>query len=301
MNIWYVDVWELFINITIALIAVDISIYAIAIPLLQKELKMNFLYLERRLKDVNYELSELNKKKDAREAITEIEVKIKEFKKEEKKYSFMLSCLRLKGAVIFPSSSFAISILFTIFFNNLSSELLSFFSDFKIINITLFDILHYLLPITFFIYGLYRILCTLNTIDFASANIPLPDIDISFIGDKVDITLKGGKIQEVPLGIVNNGYDIGEYIDVMINLQPSFNILPSEEYSVYKESEFDSEYPKWWRVFYNTDYLHIDTGEKFTLIIEPPNITQSFEIPVWIAESKSNQKEFKLIINVEAN
>ncbi|MCX6649109.1 MAG: hypothetical protein NTV61_06940 [Candidatus Bathyarchaeota archaeon] len=295
---------DFLINLSLALIAVDISIYAIAIPLLQSELKLNFIFLERKLEEVKAELKKINENPNPREGIKSIKQKIKEYELEEKKYASMLLSLRFKGAVIYPCICFFISILFLLLFQNILPSYITnfnFLTNIIITNVNLYIILSLIIPLIPLCYGMYKMFCTLNTIDFASTNIPLPDFDISFFGDLKKVTLEGGTIQELTIEISNIGYDVGELVQLFINIPPELRVIESEDadYSVFKGSPLDKEYPNWWMVSYSTDYIHVDSTENITILIETPPSNNVFKIPIWVAERKINQKEFHLDLEIK--
>ena len=97
------EILDLIINLSIALISVIISIYAISVSLLGSHLKTNERFIKKRLEETDAEIQEIRKNKPSSpERLFAIEQEIKEFQKEQKELNKILDCLSLYGAVIQP-------------------------------------------------------------------------------------------------------------------------------------------------------------------------------------------------------
>ena len=97
------EILELIINLSIALISVIISIYAISVSLLGSHLETNERFIKKRIAETDAEIVRIrNDGPSSAERLKQINEEIKEFETEKKKLDNILTCLSLNGAVILP-------------------------------------------------------------------------------------------------------------------------------------------------------------------------------------------------------
>ena len=279
------EILDLILNLSIALIAIDVSVYAISASLLGSQLKRNVLFIQRRLRETEGEIKRIQENSSSsRQRLSDIEKELEQFKKEEKKFTDILYCLTLEGAVLYPCVSIIGALLLGVY---------GLFFPTEIFLITL--------GASFFIlYGSYRVYCTLQSIDFAATNIPLPAFDVVFYTNaEKRLEIESAKKQKLLFEIGNSGYDVGELIEINIFFPPDFKVHKSREYEMNVQPEdMTSIHPLYTGVFYELDHLHVDTSVNVEVVINSPKDTKTYKIPVYVNERKITQEEFELEIVV---
>ena len=280
------EIIDLVFNLSIALIAIDVSIYAISASLLGSQLKRTFLFVQRRIRETEGEIKRIEKaSSSSRRRLSDIEKELDQFKREEKYFQDIMFCLNLKGAVAYPCAFFILALL--------SAVIGLIFPTSEYLVTPLASLLILL--------GSHRIYCTLRSIDFAATNIPLPDFDVVFyVSDKKRLEIEPAKKQNLLFEIVNSGYDIGELIEFSIFFPPEFKVHESEEYEIaVQPKDMTSIHPSYTGVFYELAYLHIDTSDAVEIVITSPQDTKTYKLPVYVNERKITQEEFELEIVVK--
>jgi hypothetical protein len=285
-------------NLLIALVAIDFTLYGIGIPYFQSQLGVNIRYLQKRLGETREKIKKLSESdKDARDNLENMQKTINNYKEEETNLFFKLFFLSYKGAVLLPLLFFSISLILIIIKQNLNLSL-----NFLNINIsydnTLFlDGVEILIIISLLV-GVYLELVTLKSIDFAVKSIPLPIFDVTFDESKKSLDIDGGIKQIISLNITNVGYDVAELVDIMVFIDPQFEIIPTVEDSLLKQDSNASIYPNYIGVMYSIEYLHIDTTSILDFVVVPPNKIEKYNIGVFINEKKNTESQVELELNV---
>lgn len=278
------EIAELLSEISIALLAIDIAVYTIAAALLGSQLKRNVIYIQRRLEEAEAEIQQTKKHLPSpRQRLEKVDAEVEKFKKEEKSLQGNLFCLTLRGAVIYPCSLFAVSII--------------------LITATALFLTEYIywiaIPaIGLLSWGSYRIYRTLVSIDFAATNIPLPDFEVSFSNDEQKLELQPAKSQTISIAVSNSGYDLGEMIELSVFFPPSFKVTENPDYETYVQDENDPAFPSHTGVFFELDCIHVDTTILFDIKAISPKEPGSYKIPVYVNEREITQKAFELEIAV---
>jgi hypothetical protein len=285
---------DFMINISLLFIGLTVTIYALAVPLFHTQIRRNKVFLESRLDELEKKVESLTKGRRSRESLDVIETEVRQYKNEEKLLSFKLSCLKLRGAVIYPSIVFFLGLLIFIFYEDLIMWIPNNAITIGTKNFTLVMLIG---TLTFF-YGIYRVICTLMAIDYASTNILMPNFDVHFLDGSKKLTSKINEPISFDIAIENKGYEIGELIDVYLAFPPQIHIIESEDFFVFQESEHDDEYPNYWRVSYYSDYIHAGSNEIMTINIEPLTVANKYTIPIWVIEKNSGDIEFDLEMEI---
>lgn len=279
------EILDLIFNLTIALVAIDVSVYAISASLLGSQLKRNVLFIQRRLKETEGEIKRIQETfPSSRQRLSDIDEELEEFKTEERHFQNMLFCLKVKGAVLYPCVLFILA-LFSIVIGSILQNHVNLIA---------------LVASIFIFLGSYRVYCTLRSIDFASTNIPLPTFDALFyVNSEKRLEIEPAKKQNILFEIGNEGYDIGELIEISIFFPPDFKVHKSREYEInVQPKDATSVHPLYTGVFYEVDHLHIGTSIKVEIVVTSPEESKTYKIPVYTSERKIATQEFELEIVV---
>jgi hypothetical protein len=131
-------------------------------------MKMNMMYIKRRLDETEKEIKLIQKDSQSSvDHLSSIQNELDKFTKEEKDFRDKLFCLNIKGAVFYPSGLLSLSIILAA-----SAQLFPQGYGLWLILVLLSSIKT--------LAGIYRIYCTLRSVDFAATNVPLPDFDVAF-------------------------------------------------------------------------------------------------------------------------
>jgi len=278
------EIAGLLTEISIALVAINIAVYAIAAALLGSQLKRNFIYIQRRLEEAEAEIQRTKEYSSSpRQRLEKVDAEVKKFKKEEKALQDKLFCLTLKGAVLYPCCLFAFSII-------LIAAASLFFPPYVYLTA--------IPAIVLLSWGSYRIYRTLLSIDYAAINIPLPIFEATFSDDEQKTEMEPAKRQTLSIAVSNSGYDVGEMMEVSVFFPPSFKVAESPDYEIYVQPEKDNVYPLYTGVFFELDCLHVDTTVIFDISITSSKEPHAYKIPVYVNERKITQKAFELEIVV---
>jgi hypothetical protein len=258
---------ELLINLGIALISIDIGVYAIANTFLSKQIKRNILYANKRLLEAKDNIDEKIKRKMGN--LDEIQGEITKTNNEIKNNKQYLNSVMIKNAVILPSISLIISILLLVFLNkyDLLNELLK-------INIFLM-IITSISIITFF-YGVYKIYKTLLAIEFASLNIPLPIFDVYFRNDEKSLTIESD-VRTIEVVVSNEGYEIGEMTELSLFFPPEIKLKKSHDYTITKQTE-NEQYANYNGVFIDVGTVYINSSIGYDIYLTQKQIPNRYII-----------------------
>jgi len=283
-------------TISITLIAVDITVYAIGVPLFKSQLRTSFIYLTRRLQATRSHLKELSENSfNQRYKLEEVKEIINDYEKEEIDIVFKLNSMTLEEGVFTPCKYFMISLI-----------IVSFYHFYYVIFINIYiNILNFVVPIIaiFFIgKGLNKIKSTLESIEYASTLTLSPKFRVEYIDGKQTMTIKGGELQTIEIDITNEGDDIAEYVQVSMFIPPIIEIKESEDYETRFQPDINTyEYPKYTGIYTYYETIHVDTTETIEVVLQPQNINQTIKIPIYINEKKTTQNEFTLELRIESN
>ncbi len=276
---------DLLTNLAIALLAVDIAVYTISVSLLGSQLKMSALYIKRRLEETEARIKKIQENKGlSKENIGPIQEELDRFQREEQSYRSNLFCLNVKGAVFYPSAFFFVSLLVVISSNFTTGDLF-------------IQIITFAISALFLAFGTYRIFLTLRSIDFAATNIPMPDFEVVFYENgqnKISLKLKEPK--KITVSLDNNGYDMGENVEVNLMFPPEFQVDETEDVDLAIQQSI-SDYPNYTGVSMSIDYIHVNSSIWFDILLTPLKVG-TYKIHCFVNERKLAEKETELIIEV---
>lgn len=280
------EIVDILFNLSIALVAIDVSVYAISASLLGSQLKRNILFIQRRLRETEGEIKRIQETPtSSRQRLSDIGEKLEEFKKEETRFQSILFCLKVKGAVLYPCALLVVALLSLV------------------IGLVLPEFAWLANPIAsvFILLGSYKIYCTLRSVDFAATNIPLPTFDVCFyVNSENRLEIERATKQGILFEIGNSGYDIAEVIEVSLFFPPDFKVHKSVEYETNVQPDDEtSVHPLHTGVFYDAEYLHVDTSIRIEVTITSPKEEKIYKIPVYISERKITEEDFELEIAVK--
>jgi hypothetical protein len=283
---------ELIVNISVSLIAIDLGIYAISNSLLNHQLRINTIFDERRYEETKAEIDTLSKSSStSSEMLEKIKSRLNEEEKTLKKNKEKLNCLTLNGSVVIPCIGFIISIILL----GVIPEVFTLvnFSASNFINNSLI-----VLSLVSLFFGMFKLYCTLNAIEFSISHLPLPNFDVHFDNEDKSIDLPVNKNMKLIIDFQNNGYDIAELIDFSAFFPPEFTINKNEEYYSIDYQPSFATYSGYNRINVGIEYLHIDSGIQVEIDLLTPSIIGTYSIPISIDEKKITQVSHKLIINI---
>lgn len=277
---------DLLVQLDIALIAINLGVFALANSSIVNQVKHNSIIVNRRLNETNAEIGEMTQEGNP-EAFAKIQQKIQEYNAQSDMISDKLYRLTLRGAVIVPNAFYVLGLL--------PCCIQGFFD----MNIHLFMYSCELLAVLLIGLGVYKSFLTLQAIEFASKNVPLPDFDISWMGED-SVTISHGNENLLLLSVANIGTAIGEVIDFCAFFPDGFVIDNAEEFDI--SAQDDSSFlPNSTAIWIEMDYLHIDTSQTYEIKITPNIQPGTHNIPATINEKTITQQEFVLKIIVEGN
>lgn len=281
------DIFDLLGNLSIALITVDIAVYAVGVSLFGSQLRKNLLYLTRKLSKTEKDIETIKKSSlPSRNRIMEMEKRIKEYKEEERNLTGREFCLSVKGAVFLPCLLFAIALISVI----IHPYLITSYEDYLIIAG---------IASLFMFLGIYRLICTLQSIDFASKNKPLPDFDVYFHNEEKRVIIDAGKKQSLVICLENKGFDVGELIDFSIYFPPEFKVHKGNYQIAIQPDAPSVNHPLYSGVIFVTDYLHADIVAPIDITITAPDRKNTYKIPLCVNEKKITEEDFELELIVK--
>jgi type II secretory pathway pseudopilin PulG len=249
------------------------------------QLKRNMLYAERRLNETKEEIQRAVEEEASQNVLDSIQKQIEEYQEEKQDYDSKITCLKLRGAIIYPCIGFG----FTLFIYSIK--------DYLIFNyyLTLISIQFFMS--TGLMFGMYRMLLTLRAIEYASTNVPLPDFNVTFTNGEISYSCYSGERNEMDICVHNRGYSVGELLEVAAFLPEGSIIHESGNYSITKQDD-DSSYPNLMAVAFDIGTIHVDVYLKLQILFTPPTIPGKYQLPVWVNEKNITQKEFLLELEV---
>lgn len=291
-----VNVLGFLLNLILGLFTITIGVYAVSVSLLGAQLKRNKIFVQRRVSETENEIENIKKSKsDSLDRLSSIDVRIQELKSELKELNERSFCLELNGAVIYPCSLFIIALSIIILNSYLS----------------LIDEIYVVFFSTIFIGGgIYRLYCTLASINFAATNIPMSDFKVRFSNFTNQLILEPNKEYAISIDLENDGSEVAELIEFSIFFPPEFLIKEADDeeegedeylfYEVTIQPIIDEiDYPGYKSVTFEFEYLHIDAYYSNEIIITTPNIEDKYKIPIMIAEKEITQRDKELTIIVK--
>lgn len=270
----------------IILISVSIANYAVSVSYLGRETRLGRGRMEKRKQRLNETIKELQAKGMP---IEELKKETKEAEDDIHALGNRLFFLSWSGAVILPSICFLVS---------LANGVIGMNSDIFLANSQTQNGLMSA-SISFLGLGFFFLMAVIGVVDSAARKIPIPEFVVMF-GNKTKIMeCKRNEKTKLPIFIRNKGEDKAEDLEIYVHFPPTFTVEPDLPYEVIRQSRVTGvDFPDYTSAAFLRSSLHIETVWHSSIAIVAPNETQTYEIPVYIYETKTGLTKDKLTIQV---
>ena len=271
----------------IALISITIANYAISASYLGREYRLSRWRMEKRRQKLLEKVKELKQTTQ----IGDIEKEIAAEKKEEKGIGQRIFFLSWQGAVIVPSMFFIVSFVGAIM--GMNSEILS--NDVGVQGIL--ERQYMILSLGFIVLGFIILFGVIGVIDSAARKLPIPEFEVTFLEGMKVLKLKRNERKTIELGVTNKGEDIAENLQIFVMFHPNFEVHSTVFYTVAKQIAV-TDYPEYNAAIFSQEIMHIDTTLQLYVDLTPPDVKETYEIPIEIYERKTGKSMYKLAIEV---
>jgi hypothetical protein len=275
-------------SFNIALIAVAIANFAVSASYLGRETRLSRNRMEKRKEELKRKLSDMQKE--------DIEIKsmkreIEQAEKDIARLSTRIFLLSWVGAVIGPSVFFGFSLVIAVLGMNSESLIDSQRAGFL-------EQQFMILSSGALICGFIILLGVIRTIDFAAKEIPVPIFKIYFENRQTTTKLQRNVETQLLVCVKNIGEDVAKDVNIYLHFPPAF--IPKEDiyYSLVKQADIGTDYPNHNSVILAREVWHMETVLSYTIPIKTPEEKKTYEIPVYIYESKTGLTKDKLTIEV---
>jgi hypothetical protein len=271
--------------LAIGLTSITVPTYAISVSYLARETLETLEDMRKRRKDLSEKLDELRKKLEKEPGVEGIKEEINKFEEEEAELKDRLECLSVKGAVGYPLGGFLLGLICAacgIYILPGNASLLM------------------LASIIFIVFGLYRLAKSLLAVEQAALRPEeklLPTFRFSFTSGSSVETFKAKEQKEIEFLIINYGKDIAEDIDLMIFFPPEFKLLKKPAYDIVKQIP-TARYPNYNAAEFEIKILHVEISQPGAVLVEMPEKTGSYKIPICIRARKIGKSDHQLTIKV---
>jgi len=272
----------------IALISIAIANFAVSASFLGRETRLSRRRMEKRKKQLNEKVKELQTKGLPLKELTDETDKAKN---DIKVLGRRINLLSWLGAVILPSMFFLASFVFSVLGMNI--EILSqepVIQGFLMQQILIFSSGTLAL-------GFLVLLLVIWAIDSAARKVPIPEFQVYFKNRESPLKLKRKEIVEITPCIENIGEDVAEDALIIVHFPPSFK-LKQGRYSTCKQGS-ETDFPEYDSAVFPEQRIHPEIILNMIAIkIETPDEKGTYTIPVSISERKVGTADYKLTIEV---
>lgn len=273
----------------IALISIAIANFAVSASFLGRESRLSRWRMEKRKKQLDEKVKELQKKGLP---IEELNKETEKAQEDIRNIGFRIFLLSWLGAVLLPMIFFVIS--FTGSVMGMNVEILS--QDLeaqRALERQLVSLSSGTLAM-----GFITLLFVIRAIDSAAKKVPIPEFEITFFENHTDrIVLKRNQETRVDFRIKNVGEDVAEQLRIFVLFPSIFRIVDMPHYS-FQDSDPHGDYPNCIVLWIEKDSIPIDTHLHFAVFLTTPDVKNEYEIHVDVCEKKIGVAKGRLFIQI---